>query len=133
MLYLKMKILQIADVFENLRGKSTLEYSISPLYSYSAPGYTWKAGLKFTNTKLEYIKYKHPLLFLENNIHGYVSSIIGDRHVVSDVNKEILYIDAKTLFGWAMSQYLPTGEFEKLFLPNNYPTSNMEKFITNTR
>ena len=38
---------------------------------------------------------------------------MGDRYNVSDVNKQILYIDAN-LYGWAMSQYLPTGEFEKL-------------------
>ena len=24
----------------------------------------------------------------------------------------ILYVDANNLYGWAMSQYLPTGEFE---------------------
>ena len=43
---------------------------------------------------------------------------MGDRHVVSDVNKQILYIDANILYGWAMSQYLPTGNFEKLLFPD---------------
>ena len=42
------------------------------------------------------------------------------RHVVSDVNKQILYIDANNLYGWSMSQNLPTGNFEKLFFPDNY-------------
>ena len=45
---------------------------------------------------------------------------MGDRHVVSDVNKQILYIDANNLYGWAQNQYLATGNFEKLFFPNNY-------------
>ena len=45
---------------------------------------------------------------------------MGDRHVISDVNKQILYIDANNLYGWAMSQYLPTGNFEKLLFPDNY-------------
>ena len=40
MLYLKMDVLQLADVFENFVEKATLEYSINPLYSYSLPGYT---------------------------------------------------------------------------------------------
>ena len=37
---------------------------------------------------------------------------VGDRHVVSDVNKQIFYIDASNQYGWAMSQYFPTGKFE---------------------
>ena len=45
---------------------------------------------------------------------------MGDRHVQCDANKQILYIDANNLYGWAMSQYLPTGELEKLQLPENY-------------
>ena len=77
MLYLKTDVLQFADVFENFVEKSTLMYSINPLFSYSAPGYTWKAGLKVTNKKLGFIKDtakltsgKEFLLLLENNIRG---------------------------------------------------------------
>ena len=120
MLYLKMDVLQLADVFENFVESSTREYKINPLYSYSLPGYTWKAGLKLTNIKLDFIKDKELLLLLENNIRGGISSVMGDRHVQSDENKQILYIDANNLYGWAMSQYLPTGEFKKLQLPENY-------------
>ena len=122
MLYLKMDVLQLADIFENFVEKSTLMYGINPLYSYSAPGYTWKAGLKLTNIKLDFIKDKELLLLLENNIRGGISSVMGDRHVQSDENKQILYIDANILYGWAMSQYLPTSEFEKLQLPEDNST-----------
>ena len=90
------------------------------MYSYSLPGYTWKAGLKLTNIELDYIKCKELLLLLENNIRGGISSVMGDRHVQSDENKQILYTDANNLYGWAMSQYLPTSEFEKLQLPEEY-------------
>ena len=48
MLYLKMDDLQLVDVFENFVEKSALMYGNNPLYSYSAPGYTWKAGWKLT-------------------------------------------------------------------------------------
>ena len=41
MLYLKMDVLQLADIFENFVEKSDLMYGINLLYfSYSAPGYT---------------------------------------------------------------------------------------------
>ena len=45
---------------------------------------------------------------------------MGDRFVESNENKQILYIDANNLYRWAMSQYLPTSEFEKLQLPEEY-------------
>ena len=120
MLYLKMDVLQLADVFENFVESSTREYKINPLYSYSLPGFTWKAGLKLTDKKLDFIKDKNLLLLLENNIRGGISSVMGDRHVQSDENKQILYIDANNLYGWTKNQYLPTGEFKKLQLPENY-------------
>ena len=131
MLYLKMDVLQLADVFENFVESSTREYKIFPLYSYSLPGYTCKAGLKLTNIKLDFIKDKELLLLLETNIRGGISSVMGDRHVQSDENKQILYIDANNLYGWAMSQYLPTGEFEILPLnPCNYTDNyNLEQLV----
>ena len=33
---------------------------------------------------------------------------------------KLLYIDADNLYGWAMSQNLPTGTFEKLYFPQQY-------------
>ena len=127
MLYLKMDVLQLVDVFENFVESSTRKYKINPLYSYSLPGYTWKAGLKLTDIKLDFIKDKNLLLLLENNIRGGISSVMGDRHMRSDENKQILYIDANNIYGWAMSQYLPTGEFE--ILPLNPCNYNLEQLV----
>ena len=79
-----MDVLQLADVFETFFEKATLEYSINPLYSYSLPGYTWKAGLKITKTKLNFIKDKELLLLVGNNIRGGMSSVMGPRYIESD-------------------------------------------------
>ena len=114
MLYLKMDVLQLADVFEHFVEKATLEYSINPSYSGSLPSYTWKAGLKITKIKLDFIKDKEFLLLLENNIRGGISSVMGPRYIESDENTKLLYIDANNIFEWAMNQYLPTGDFEKI-------------------
>ena len=115
-LYLKMDVLQLADVMENFVEKSTLEYGINPSYGYSLPGYTWKAGLKLTKIKLDFIKDKQLLLLLENNIRGGISSVMGPRYIESNENTKLLYIDENNLYGWAMSQYLPTGDFKKMNL-----------------
>ena len=149
MFYLQMDVLQSAVVFENFVEKATLEYGINPLYSYSPPGYTWKAGLKLTNIKLDFIKdthitqstfgasgtakltsCKHLLLLLENNIRGGISSVMGDRYIESDENTKLLYIDANNLYGWAMSQYLPTGEFEKLHFPEEFELEQIIEDLT---
>ena len=37
---------------------------------------------------------------------------MGDRYVVSDDNKRIIYVDAKNLYGHSMSQLLPYDESE---------------------
>ena len=37
---------------------------------------------------------------------------MGDRYVKSNENKKILYVDAKNLYGWAMSQYLPYDDIK---------------------
>ena len=90
----------MADVFENFVEKSTLEYSINSLYSYSLPGYTWKAGLKITKIKLDFKKDKELLPPLENNIRGGISSVMGPRYIESDEITKLLYIDANNLYGW---------------------------------
>ena len=72
MLYLKMDVLQLADVFENFVESSTREYIINTLYSYSLPGYTWKAGLKLTNIKLDFIKDKNYYYYLKiKSVEGF--------------------------------------------------------------
>ena len=114
-----MDVLQLADVIKNFVEKATLEYGINPLYSYSLPGYTWKAGLKLTSIKLDFIKDKEILLLPENNIRGGISSVLGNRYIESDENTKLLYIDANNLYGWAMSQYLPTGDFKKVKVLEN--------------
>ena len=130
MIYLKRDILQLTDIFENFVQTSTEEYGINPLYSFSAPGYTWKAGFKLINIKLDFIKDKHLLLLLENNIRGGISSVMGDRFVESNENEQILYIDANDLYGWAMSQYLATGTLEKLYFPQQY---ELEQIVDDLR
>ena len=39
---------------------------------------------------------------------------MGPRYIESDENTKLLYIDANNIYGWAMSQYLSTGDFKKI-------------------
>ena len=77
------------------------------------PGFTWQAGLKYTNIKLDYIRNDKLRLFLENNIRGGISSVMGPRYCKSDETTKIIHIDLNNQYGWAMSEPLPTGDFEE--------------------
>ena len=67
-LYLKSDVILLADVFEKFIKVSYEQFKINPLYCVSLPGYTWEAGLKYTNIKLQTLQDKDMILLLENNI-----------------------------------------------------------------
>ena len=46
MLHLKNDVLLLADIFQIYKDTCEKTYGTSPLYSYSTPSFTWKAGLK---------------------------------------------------------------------------------------
>ncbi|KFM68525.1 hypothetical protein X975_13710, partial [Stegodyphus mimosarum] len=88
----------------------------------TAPGLAWQACLKMTDQALELLTDVDMHLFIENGIRGGVSMITQRKSVANnkylknfDSTKEskyILYLDANNLYGWAMSQPLPYGNFE---------------------
>ena len=49
---------------------------------------------------------------LDNKIRGGISSGVGDRYVVSDENKKLIYIDSKDVYVHSMSQLLPYDEIK---------------------
>ena len=88
------------------------EHGINPLYCVSLPGYTYQCALKYTDIKLQTLKDKGLILLIENNIRGGMSSVMGDRYVKSDENKNITYMDATNLYDHSLSQMLPYDEIK---------------------
>ena len=81
---------------------------INPFYCASLPGYTYRyCGLKNTNVKLKIFQDKETILLLENNFTGGITTVMGDRYVISNENKKMLYFDANNIYGHSMSQTLP--------------------------
>ena len=89
-LYCKSDVILLVDVIEKFVKVSFEEYGLNPLYSVSLPSYTYQCALKYTDIKLQTLQDKDLIFLIENNIRGGISSVMGDRYVKSDENKEIL-------------------------------------------
>ena len=103
----------LTDIFQNYIDTCKKAYGIKPLYSYSTPSFTWKAGLKMTGVNLDCIIDDKLKLLLQNNMRGGPSSCMGNRYVKRGERK-IVFEDVNNLYGWSMSQYLPTGDFREI-------------------
>ena len=121
-LYLKSDILLLADVFENFRKTCLQYYKLDPCHYFTSPGLSWDAMLKMTDIKLELMTDIDMFQFIEKGMRGGIS-YIANRYGKSNnkymktydkkaPSKYIMYLDANNLYGWAMSQYLPTGGFK---------------------
>jgi len=142
--YLTTDVLLLADVFENIRCICMQKYGLDPAHFYTTPGLSFQACLKMTGAKLDLFMDPEKHLFIENNIRGGIS-VIANRYAKAN-NKYtddqldstlptsfINYIDANNLYGYAMSQPLPTGNFifltedeivrlDILNVPDDHPT-----------
>ena len=120
-LYLKSDILLLADVFENFRRTCIQYYKLDPCHYFTSPGLSWDAMLKMTNIKLELMTDINMFQFIEKGMRGGISYIANRYGKANNKymkeydekasSKYIMYLDANNLYGWAMSQYLPTGNF----------------------
>jgi hypothetical protein len=78
-LYLKSDVMLLADCFEKFLDLIMNNYMIDPCHCYSVPGFTWQAGLKFTNIKLDLLDNIDDILFFEKCIRGGISGVMGSR------------------------------------------------------
>jgi len=123
-LYLKTDVLILADVFENFRAVCRTQYQLDPAHYVSSPQLSWDAMLKKTEAKLELISDPEMFNMIDKSIRGGVASVM-QRHSSANnkymgkfnpdhPSKYIFYTDCNNLYGWAMSQYLPIGDFKWL-------------------
>ena len=123
-LYLKTDVLLLADVFENFRSTCLSHYRLDPCHYFSAPGLSWDALLRMTKINLDLISDTDQQLFIEKGMRGGISTIThrhaeANNKYMKNYNPEvessyIMYLDANNLYGWAMSQSLPVGDFKWL-------------------
>lgn len=123
-LYMETDVILLTDVFENFRELCLHIYGLDPANFYTAPGLAWQAALKMTDVHLELFTDPDMHLFIERGLRGGIS-MISQRYAkannpyVEDYNESqpnnyLMYLDANNLYGWSMSQSLPTHGFRWL-------------------
>ena len=121
-IYLRTDVLLLVDVFENFRKTAMATYGLDPAHYYTLPGYSWDALLKCTNIELDQITEANMYLFIEKGLRGGIS-MVSHRHAQannrymqnfdpSQPDSYLMYLDSNNLYGWAMSQPMPTGGFQ---------------------
>ena len=125
-LYLQVDVLLLADVFENFRTVCLSNYGLDPSWYFTAPGLFWDAMLKVSKISLDLISDYDMLMMVEEGVRGGITQCVGryakaDNPYVNTTegggcrgedNTYLFYLDATNLYGWSMSQTLPTGSFQ---------------------
>ena len=119
-LYLCTDVILLVNVFRN----TCLEhYKLDPAHFYTSPGLAWKACLRKTRVRLEVLTDPDMLLMFERGIRGDIIQAVhcyasvnnpymGETYNPSEESSYLQYLDANNLYGWAMSQPLPTRRFK---------------------
>ena len=123
-LYLQTDVLLLADCFESFREKCIRFYKLDPAHFFTTPGLSWTAALRKTKVRLELLTDIDMHLMIEKGVRGGVSTIVNryckanNKYMPEELfnpNEKSVYmldLDANNLYGWAMSQPLPTGDFQ---------------------
>ena len=110
-------------------------------FNFTSPGLSWDAMLKMTDIKLELMVDIDMFQFIEKGMRGGISYIANRYGKANNKymkeydekapSKYIMYLDANNLYGWAMSQYLPTAGF-KWLSPKQIEKINLDKYTENS-
>ena len=123
-LHLRTDVILLANVFESFRRVCPDNYGLDPAHFHTAPGLAWKACLKKTSIRLDLLLDPDMLLMFERGIRGGITQSVhrwaaaNNPYMGSEYNSDaptryLQYLDANNLYGWAMSQSLPTGGFRR--------------------
>ena len=121
-LYLKIDVLQLADVWQGYDQVCQTNYNLDPAHYVSAPNLSWDAMLKCTDVNIELASDPAIFPFYDQGLRGGICTIskryarannpyMKDQFDPKKPTTYIIYLDANNLYGWAMSQPLPIGGY----------------------
>ena len=109
-IYLRCDVLLLADFFEKFRASCLAHYSLDDVHYYTAPGLALDAALRMTHLTGTDKGYRHvPFRREQHSITTRYAQANFPTLPGYDASRPQIY-----LYGWAMSQPLPTGGFQFL-------------------
>ena len=124
-IYQNSDVILLVEVFTSFRRTAMNYYSLDPVHFVTSADLTWNAGLKLTKVELELFSDINDYVWVESQMRGGIC-FLGKRYAIANdpyisetynVDKENSYIiglDANNLYGFAMVQPLPYGNFRWL-------------------
>ena len=117
-----MDVVLLENVFEKFRETALKHYGLDQAHFDTLPGFAWHACLKCMRVRLELLTDPDMLLMFEKGIRGGITQAVhkhvsannkymGDQYHQSADSICLQYSDANNLYGWVMSQCLPTSRF----------------------
>ena len=124
-LYQKTDVILLSNVSEAFRSTCLEHYKLDPAHFYTSSGLAWQACLKKTGVRLKLLTDHDMLLMFECWTRGGITQVahryakanneyMGDKFKPKECTSFIQELDANNLYGWAMSQLLPTGGFRRV-------------------
>lgn len=121
-IYLMCDVMQIADVFNNMRMKLLSSHDIDVSKYLGMPSASWHAFLRslHRDQKLHTYDSTFPAEFFQKMTRGGVTCA-SCRHAVADATHTILYLDVNGLYPHVMTQYMfPYRINESFIFPEEY-------------
>ena len=120
--YLLSDILLLADVFQAFRNNYLDEYQLDPAYFVSTPQLAWNAHFKNIWRLIPLIPDLEMYQMILPNICGDIShasvcyarvnkKVMGSLYDPQQPTLYIMEVDANNLYGWAILQEMPHGDF----------------------
>ena len=121
-LYLKLDVILLADICIHYKKECLDTYGLEPFWFITSPALSWNAMLKHTGAKLELFTDINMYHCIQNSIRGGLSFVANrycnannpeskdydPRKPISCIN----YVDMNNLYGFAMGQSLPIGDYK---------------------
>ena len=110
-------------MFQAFPNQSLYEYQLDSTYFVSAPKLAWNALLKHIDRPITLITDPAMYRMMQPNIRGGIchasvryacanNKLMGSLYDPRQPTSYIMEVNAKNLYGWAMSQEMPDGNFE---------------------
>ena len=112
-LYCQLDTVLLFEVMESFRSTIKENFGLDCTRYISAPQLAFDCMLSTLDEPIELMSDPDMILMCENNIRGGVS-FVGERWVAADPegNRNLVYIDANNLYGFAQQSPLPVGNYQ---------------------